>query len=397
MNVVITGGAGFLGARLARELLAAGALDVAGGGTRPLSRVTLIDHVPVPPDLADLAAGGRLTEVRGDLAELLEPVAAGRDLLAGADVIFHLAAAVSGECEADFDLGLRANLRATEALLAACRALGTGPLVVFASSVAVFGGSQEHPLPPVIEDQTLPNPQTSYGAQKFICEQLVADYTRKGFMNGRALRLMTVSVRPGRPNAAASGFLSGIIREPLAGQRAVCPVDPSTEVALASPAKAVAALLRAATSSDQAWGGRTAVTMPALTVSVAEMATALERIAGPDVSSLIDWVPDPAVSRMFATWPARIRADRASRLGLTPDPDIDSIIRMHLAESRLGVPVTCGRSAGTPACAGAVFRCPWPPVPARPRSWRRARRPPDRRRGRSGGSCAPAPSSVAAR
>ncbi len=207
-------------------------------------------------------------------------------------------------------------------------------MVVFASSVAVFGGSDEHPLPPVIEDQTLPNPQTSYGAQKFICEQLLADYTRKGFLDGRALRLMTVSVRPGRPNAAASGFLSGIIREPLAGQRAVCPVDPSTEVALASPAKAVAALLRAATSSGQAWGGRTAVTMPALTVSVAEMAAALERIAGPQVSSLIDWVPDPVVARMFATWPARIRADRASRLGLTPDPDIDSVIRMHLAESR---------------------------------------------------------------
>ena len=332
MNVVITGGAGFLGARLARELLAAGSLDIAGGGARPLSRVTLIDRAPVPPDLA---ADGRVTEVRGDLDELLEPGPAGRDLLAGAEVIFHLAAAVSGECEADFDLGLRANLRATEALLAACRALGTGPLVVFASSVAVFGGSQEHPLPPVIEDQTLPNPQTSYGTQKFICEQLVADYTRKGFMDGRALRLMTVSVRPGRPNAAASGFLSGIIREPLADQRAVCPVDPSTEVALASPAKAVAALLRAATSSGEAWGGRTAVTMPALTVSVAEMAAALERIAGPEVSSLINWIPDPAISRMFATWPARIRADRAARLGLTPDPDIDSIIRMHLAESRL--------------------------------------------------------------
>ena len=332
VNVVITGGAGFLGARLARELLATGSLDVAGGGARPLSRVTLIDRAPVP---SDLAADARVTEVRGDLAELLEPVAAGRDVLAGAEVIFHLAAAVSGECEADFDLGLRANLRATEALLAACRALGTVPMVVFASSVAVFGGSQEHPLPPVIEDQTLPNPQTSYGAQKFICEQLLADYTRKGFLDGRALRLMTVSVRPGRPNAAASGFLSGIIREPLAGQQAVCPVDPGTEVALASPAKAVAALLRGGTSSGQAWGGRTAVTMPALTVSVAEMAAALERIAGPQVSSLIDWVPDPGVSRMFATWPARIRADRASRLGLTPDPDIDSVIRMHLAESRL--------------------------------------------------------------
>jgi len=332
VNVVITGGGGFLGGRLARELLAAGALDVAGGGARPLSRVTLIDRMPVPPDLA---VDGRVTEVRGDLPELLESITIRPNVLAGAEVIFHLAAAVSGECEADFDLGLRANLRATEALLAACRALGTIPLVVFASSVAVFGGSAEHPLPPVIEDFTLPTPQTSYGTQKFICEQLLADYTRKGFLDGRALRLMTVSVRPGRPNAAASGFLSGIIREPLAGQRAVCPVDPSTEVALASPAKAVAALLRAATSSGQAWGGRTAVTMPALTVSVAEMAAALERKAGPEVSSLIDWIPDPVVARMFATWPARIQADRAARLGLTPDPDIDSIIRLHLAESRL--------------------------------------------------------------
>jgi D-erythronate 2-dehydrogenase len=332
VNVVITGGAGFLGARLARALLAAGSLDVAGGGARPLSRVTLIDRVPVPPDLA---ADGRVTEVRGDLAELLEPVTAARNVLAGAEVIFHLAAAVSGECEADFDLGLRANLRATEALLAACRALGTVPLVVFASSVAVFGGSAEYPLPPVIDDFTLPTPQTSYGTQKFICEQLLADYTRKGFLDGRALRLMTVSVRPGRPNAAASGFLSGIIREPLAGQRAVWPVDPSVEAALSSPAKAVGGLLCAASSSNQAWGGRTGVNLPALTVSVAEMAAALERIAGPEVSSLIDWIPDPVVARMMAGWPARVRADRAARLGLTPDPDIDSIIRMHLAESRL--------------------------------------------------------------
>jgi D-erythronate 2-dehydrogenase len=160
VNVVITGGGGFLGSRLARELLAAGSLDLAGGGARPVSQLTLIDRVPVPPDLAD---DSRVMAVRGDLLELMDPVPAGRDVLAGTDVIFHLAAAVSGECEADFDLGLRANLRATESLLASCRALGTGPVVVFASSVAVFGGSEEHPLPPVIEDQTLPNPQTSYG------------------------------------------------------------------------------------------------------------------------------------------------------------------------------------------------------------------------------------------
>jgi nucleoside-diphosphate-sugar epimerase len=330
MHVVVTGGAGFLGSRLARELLAGASLEVAGGPPRPLSRLTLIDQAPAPHDLA---SDGRVTVLRGDLADLLDEGAAAREALAGTEVVFHLAAAVSGECEADFDLGLRANLRATEALLACCRALGTSPVVVFSSSVAVFGTPAGQPLPALITDETLPTPQTSYGTQKLICEYLLADYTRKGFLNGRAIRLMTVSVRPGRPNAAASGFLSGIIREPLAGHRAACPVDPATEVALASPTKAIAALLCAATTSDQAWGGRTAVTMPALTLTVADMVAALTRVAGPRVSALIDWVPDPAVAAMFATWPARSRADRAARLGLTPDPDFDSVIRMHLAES----------------------------------------------------------------
>jgi nucleoside-diphosphate-sugar epimerase len=329
-NVAITGGAGFLGTRLARELLGEGALDVAGAGPSPLTRLTLADQIAPPADLVE-DEGVRV--LRGDLGELLDHPAVGAELLAGADVIFHLAAAVSGECEADFDLGMRANLRATMALLEACRAQGTRPVVVLASSVAVFGGSPDHPLPAVVDDDTLPNPQSSYGTQKVMCEYLLADYTRKGFIRGRAIRLATVSVRPGRPNAAASGFLSGIIREPLAGQRAVCPVDADARAALASPARAIAGLCRAATASDEAWGGRSAINLPALSLTVGEMVAALERVAGPEASALIDWVPDAEVARLVESWPGRLRSDRAARLGLTPDVDFDSVIRMHQAEA----------------------------------------------------------------
>jgi D-erythronate 2-dehydrogenase len=329
-TVLVTGGAGFLGARLARQLLATGALAVAGGPPEPLTRLAIVDRAPAP---ADLVADQRVTQISGELSELLE-TGAGIDALAGADVIFHLAAAVSAECEADFDLGMQANLRATELLLASCRGLRTCPVVVFASSLAVFGSSAEHPLPRLVDDHSMPNPQSSYGVQKVIGEQLLADYTRKGFLRGRAVRLMTVSVRPGRPNAAASGFLSGIIREPLAGQRAICPVDPQTEVALASPARAIDGLLCAATSAEAAWGGRSPVNLPALTVTVADMAAALERVAGPQASALIDWVPDPAVAAIVTSWPARFLAERAARLGLRPDPDFESVIRMYLAETR---------------------------------------------------------------
>jgi nucleoside-diphosphate-sugar epimerase len=329
VNVLVTGGAGFLGSRLARDLLATGSLEVTGSGAQPLDRLAIADQAAVP---ADLAADPRVTAVQGDLGGLLSPRTGppgGPGVLAGIDVIFHLAAAVSGECEADFDLGIRANLRATEALLAACRALGTSPLVVFASSLAAFGDSRDHRLPAVVGDQTLPNPQTSYGVQKVICEQLVADYTRKGFLRGRSLRLMTVCVRPGRPNAAASGFLSSIIRE-----RAVCPVGPQTAAALASPAKTVQGLRRAAAADDESWGGRSAVTLPALTVTVEAMVAALAQVAGPKAPALIDWIPDPAIDRMMSGWAARVQSDRAERLGLVPDPDFASIIEMHLAETQ---------------------------------------------------------------
>ena len=328
-NVVITGGAGFLGSRLARELLANGPLTLDGGTGRPVSRLTVIDQAPVP---GDLEADPRVGSVLGDLAALLDPDRGGAEQLAGADVVFHLAAAVSGECEADFDLGMRANLRATQNLLASCRALGTSPVVVFSSSVAAFGASADHPLPAVVDDETMPNPQSSYGVQKVIGEQLVADYTRKGYLRGRTVRLMTVVVRPGRPNAAASGFLSSIIREPLKGERAVCPVAPDTAVVLASPARTIEGLIRAAAASGQDWGGRSPVNLPALSVTVAEMVSALERAAGPQAAGLIDWIPDPAIGRLFSTWPPAVRADRAARLGLAPDTGIDAVIAQHIAE-----------------------------------------------------------------
>ncbi|HET9898805.1 MAG TPA: D-erythronate dehydrogenase [Streptosporangiaceae bacterium] len=332
-KVVITGGAGFLGSRLARELLAAGTLEVAGGGPSEISRLVLADRVPAP---ADLAGDARVASVVGDLADGGEPGdrAEAAVALAEADVVFHLAAAVSGECEADFDLGLRANVQATQVLLQSLREAGTNPLVVFASSVAVFGVSAEHPLPDFVDDHTAPNPQSSYGAQKVICEQLLADYSRKGFLRGRAIRLVTISVRPGKPNAAATGFLSGIIREPLAGLRATCPVQPDTEVALASPDRAISGLLSAASAPDELWGDHSPVNLPGLTTTVAEMVAALGRVAGPDAASLIDWVADAAVARLVRSWPARFRSERAARLGLAADPDFDTIIRAHLAEVR---------------------------------------------------------------
>jgi D-erythronate 2-dehydrogenase len=331
VNVLITGGAGFLGARLARELLTTGSIAVDGHAAQPISQLVLADRAPLPPDLA---AHPDVTGVEGDLLELLGPGGQGLDATVAADVIFHLAAAVSGECEADFDLGMRANLQATEALLAVVRSAQTRPVLVFASSAAAFGDSPDHPMPDVVDDQTAPNPQTSYGVQKVICEQLVADYTRKGYLRGRTVRLMTVSVRPGRPNGAASSFFSGIIREPLAGERAICPVTPDTGVVLASPASTIRGILRAASADEQTWGGRSPVNLPAVNVTVGEMVAALEAAAGPDVAALIDWKPDPAIQQIVSGWPRGMRTDRATRLGLAPDPDFRSLIDQYLAETR---------------------------------------------------------------
>jgi nucleoside-diphosphate-sugar epimerase len=331
MHILITGGSGFLGARLARTLLVKGSLAVGGATAKPISSIMLADRAS-PPE--DLQADPRVHFVCGDLNDLL---AAGQVPAAHVSVVFHLAAAVSGECEADFDLGMRSNFEATRALLEACRALKTCPTFVFASSLAVFGNPPGFPLPTLIEDDTLPTPQSSYGIQKFIGEQLVADYARKGFIQGRNVRLMTVSVRPGKPNGAASSFLSGIIREPLAGIKAACPVPPNTPVALSSPARTIEGIIRAAEVSGAVWGPLTAINLPPLCTRVGEMTAALERVAGHAATALLDWTPDPAILRLVNTWPGNVASKRANELGLQPDTDFEVIIRDYIRENQQAI------------------------------------------------------------
>jgi nucleoside-diphosphate-sugar epimerase len=251
------------------------------------------------------------------------------------DAVFHLASAVSGECEADFELGLRSNLEATRAVLEGLRAqharTGQAPVMFFASSVAVFGSDPAIAMPPVVTDTTLPTPQSSYGIHKFICEQLIADYTRKGFIDGRVARLMTVSVRPGRPNGAASSFLSGIVREPLAGVAMRCPVSLDTPVALSSPLTSIAGLLAVVEASREAFGGRTAFNLPALTVTVGEMLQALREVAGEQVAARVTVEPDEQIARIVGGWPSRFDCQRTHRLGLKADASYQDIIRQYLA------------------------------------------------------------------
>lgn len=326
MNILITGGAGFLGTLLTREILKRGSLR-----GKKVTSLTVTDLIA--PTHHEVVGHPLLSVDTGDLLERVDGL-----LLSDFDAVFHMASAVSGECEANFDLGLRSNLDTTRRLLDGLRAqqgrTGIAPLFFFSSSVAVFGSDPALPLAAVVQDTTLPTPQSSYGIHKFICEQLVADYTRKGYIDGRVARLMTVSVRPGRPNGAASSFLSGIIREPLAGVPAVCPVDLSTAVALASPATTIAGILAVAEASREDFGGRTALNLPALTVTVGQMLQALEEVAGKDVAKLVTLKPDESIARIVGGWPSRFDCQRTHRFGLKADASYQDIIRQYIEMTR---------------------------------------------------------------
>jgi nucleoside-diphosphate-sugar epimerase len=310
MKIAITGGGGFLGRRLAAALLS----------DPTVKQVVLADVMPIPP----LGSDRRVLLLAADLSD---PKAAAA-VAADTDWIFHLAAVVSGQAEAEFDLGMRVNLDATRSLLDAARAAGRRPRFVFTSSLAVFGP----PLPEVVTDDTAVHPQSSYGVQKAIAELLVSDYSRKGYVDGRVLRLPTVCVRPGKPNAAASSFVSGIIREPLRGESAMCPVGPDQELWLSSPHAAVANLVRGGSLGPSALGDKRVINVPGITVTVAGMIAALARVAGPGAAERITFGDSPVVRRIVSSWPSRFDVTRALVLGFNQDPDFESLIRGFLAD-----------------------------------------------------------------
>ena len=316
MKVVVTGGGGFLGLRLARALLA----------RKDISRLVLADTA-FP---ASLPQDARLEAVTGDIAD---PAFVGRVIAPDTGSVFHLAAVVSGAAEADFDLGMRVNLDGTRILLERLRRCAAPPRLVFASSVAAFGGD----LPAVVDDTTTPNPQTSYGTQKVIGECLVSDYSRRGFVDGRSLRLPTIVVRSGKPNAAASSFASGILREPLNGLPSECPVERDTAVWLLSPRRRVEAFVHAHDLPASAWGVNRTVNLPGITVSVGEMLAALGRVAGEQVAARVTFQPDERIRAIVRTWPGRFATPRALAMGFKADPDIDTVIRDYVADENLKI------------------------------------------------------------
>lgn len=321
MNIVVTGAAGFLGKRLIKALLERGELRDRHGQRQRIEKISAFDVVP----LAGID-DPRVQAISGDIADKAE-----LERLIGPDTasVFHLAAIVSGQAEQDFDLGMRINFDATRALLERIRALGSGARFVMTSSVAVFGGT----LPHTVEDSHVWAPQSSYGTEKALADLLLADYSRRGFVDGRSLRMPTVVVRPGKPNRAASSFASGIIREPINGVEAVCPVAPQTPMWLISPGCAIDNLLHGhELLAAQLSGGRV-INLPGLSVTVGEMLDSLRRIAGSEAANRVRFEPDPAIERIVNSWPGNFSADYARALGFVADTSFDDVVRAFIRDN----------------------------------------------------------------
>jgi len=320
MKVLITGGAGFLGQKLAKQLLARGSLKDSDGVDQKIDQLLLIDVVEAN-DFGDQ----RVKVIAGDISnpELMQQL-----ITTEIQSIFHLAAIVSGQAEADFDLGMRINLDAARLLLEACRSAGHKPKIVFTSSVAVYGGT----LSEMVLDTTALNPQSSYGAQKAICELLLNDYTRKGFVDGRVLRLPTISVRPGAPNKAASSFASGIIREPLNGKPSICPASTDLRIWLLSPRYAIESLIAGHDLHSSVLGLNKSINLPGISVTVGQMIESLRKISGDQVAARISVEPDSKVEAIVRSWPGAWDASRAKSLGLKADPNFESIIKAYIED-----------------------------------------------------------------
>lgn len=320
MHILITGAAGMIGRKLSARLVK----DTQLNGKK-IDRLTLIDVV-APEKPAGFAGTAELSA-----SDLSSPGAAAKAIAGKPDVIFHLAGVVSGEAETDFDKGYRVNLDGTRVLLEEIRAAGYKPKVVFTSSVAVYGA----PFPASIDDEFQLTPLTSYGTQKAISELLLADYNRREFLDGVGIRLPTICVRPGKPNKAASGFFSGIIREPLAGQEALLPVSETVRHTHASPRAAVGFLIHAAGLTRDQLGPRISLAMPGVSCTVGEQIDALRRVAGDKVAARIRRAPDELVQRIVSGWAERLDAKRARDLGFKAETSFDDIIRAHI-EDELG-------------------------------------------------------------
>jgi D-erythronate 2-dehydrogenase len=322
MHILIIGAAGMIGRKLTARLVADGALN-----GQPIERLTLHDVIA---SARPQSFAGRVETIAADIAD---PGAARAAIAGQPDVIFHLAAVVSGEAELDFEKGMRVNFDGSRALLEAIRGAGEDyrPRFVFSSSIAVFGA----PFPQSIPDEFALTPLTSYGTQKAMVELLLADCTRRGFVDGVGIRLPNIVVRPGRPNKAASGFFSSIIREPLNGEEAVLPVDENVRNWHASPRAAVGFLVHAAGLANDQLGPRVNLTMPGFCCTVGEQIAALRRIAGDKVASRIRPERDPLIARIVAGWPGRFDPGRALALGFRAENSFEDIIRVHI-EDELG-------------------------------------------------------------